>query len=203
MSIVITISREYGAGGHSIGQAVAKELGIPFFDRDIVKETALESGFEKELVEREEEDATKADTIMKGIASFTSRYFHDSQDAIHDIQKAIILRLAEQGSCVILGRCADQIMNEAGMNCLNVFSHADDVHRAVRVSQLTGSKDATELQKMMNKKDASRHNYYTHYTGKRWGDSNNYDLTLNSGKLGYELCTKLIVDAAKAKADEE
>ena len=202
MSRIITISREYGAGGHSIGRAVAEQLGIPFFDRDIVKETALQSGFDPDLVQKEEEDVTKADSIMKGIASFTSRYFHDSQDAIHEIQKAIILRLAEKEDCVILGRCADYILKEAGMDSLNVFIHADDLHRAVRVSELTGCKNATELQKLMAKKDASRHNYYNHYTGQHWGDSRNYDLSLDSGKLGYDLCIKLIVEAAKAKEGE-
>ena len=205
MSKIVTISREYGAGGHSIGRKVAEQLGIPFFDNDIVKETALQSGFEKELVEREEEDISMADSIFKNICSFSSRYYHDSQDAIHEIQRAIILRLVQNGPCVILGRCADFYLREAEIPSLDVFIHADDLHRAVRVSELTGCKDASELQKMIRKKDASRHNYYSHYTGQKWGESQNYDLTLDSGRLGYDLCIKLIVEAALAdeKKDAE
>ena len=94
---------------------------------------------------------------------------------------------------MILGRCADEILREAGMESLNVFIHADAVHRAVRASELTGCTDATELQKIIAKKDNSRHTYYNHYTGKKWGDSHNYHLVLDSGKLGYSLCTKLDV----------
>ena len=100
---------------------------------------------------------------------------------------------------MILGRCADEILREAGMESLNVFIHADAVHRAVRASELTGCTDATELQKIIAKKDNSRHTYYNHYTGKKWGDSHNYHLVLDSGKLGYSLCTKLNIEAAKGE----
>ena len=127
----------------------------------------------------------------------SSSYYHDPQDAIREIQKAIILKFAHQGPCVILGRCADVILKEAGIESLDVFIHADELHRAVRVSELIGSTNATELQKAIAKKDASRHNYYARYTGKKWGDSHNYDLTLDSGALGYNLCAKLICEAAK------
>ena len=198
MNKIITISREYGAGGHSIGKQVAQQLGIPFYDRDIVRETAKASGFDPELIETEEEDISKADSIFKSICSVSSTYYHDSQDAIHDVQRAIILRFAQEGPCVILGRCADEILRDAGVDSINVFIHADDVHRAVRVSEMTGSKNATEIQKLMAKKDSSRHTYYNRYTGKRWGDSHNYHLTRDSGALGYELCIKLIVEAAQA-----
>lgn len=196
---VITISREYGAGGHSIGRKVAEELGIPFYDKDIVRETAKASGFDPELIKSEEEDIPMAESIWKSICAVSSNYYNDTQDAIHDVQKAIIQRLAQQGPCVILGRCADEILREAGIESLNVFIHADDVHRAVRVSELIESTNATEIQKLMAKKDSGRHNYYHHYTGKKWGDSRNYHMTLDSGVLGYEMCIKLIVEAAKAE----
>ncbi|MDO4321938.1 MAG: cytidylate kinase-like family protein [Lachnospiraceae bacterium] len=200
MNKIITISREYGAGGHSIGQQVAEKLGIPFYDKDIVRETAKEGGFEPELIEREQEDVSKTNSILKSICTVSSAYFNDSQEAIHEIQKAIILRLAMKGPCVILGRCADVILKEAGIETFNVFVHADDLHRAVRVSELTGIKNATELQKAIAKKDNSRHNYYNHYSGKKWGDSRNYDLSLNSGVIGYDKCVQLIIDAVQEEA---
>ena len=199
MNKIITISREYGAGGHSIGQQVAKHLGIPFYDRDIIKETAKASGFDPELVEGEGEDVSSASSILNTICAVSSSYFSNTQDAIHDVQKAIILHFAQQGPCVILGRCADEILREAGIDSLNVFIHADEVHRAVRVSEMTGSTDATQLQKLLAKKDNSRHTYYNHYTGKKWGDSRSYHLTLDSGALGYDMCVKIITEAAQAE----
>ena len=149
MNKIITISREYGAGGHSIGRRVAEELGIPFYDRDILKETVKTSGFDPDMVEHDQEDVSSTNFFLKSICSFSDASFSDTQDAIHDVQKAVILHFAKEGPCVILGRCADEILREAGMESLNVFIHADAVHRAVRVSELTGSKDATELQKII------------------------------------------------------
>ena len=197
MNQIITISREFGAGGHTIGKRVAQELGIEFFDRDIVRETSKASGFDPELIEDEGEDVSRADSILKTICSASSLQFHDTQEVIHDVQQAIIVQLAQKGPCVILGRCADEILREAGIDSLNVFIHADDIHRAVRVSELLGTNNATEIQKMMAKKDNSRHTYYTRYTGKKWGDCHNYHLTLDSGILGYDLCVQLIVEAAQ------
>ena len=172
MDKIITISREYGAGGHSIGQQVAKELGIPFYDRDILKATVQTSGFDPDMVEHDQEDVSSTNFFFKSICSFADASFSDTQDAIHDVQKAVILHFAKEGPCVILGRWA---------------------------SELTGCTDATELQKIIAKKDNSRHTYYNHYTGKKWGDSHNYHLVLDSGKLGYSLCAKLIIEAAKGE----
>ena len=115
MKKVITISREYGAGGHSIGVRVAQELGIPFYDRDIVQETVKASGFELDLVEQEGEDISKAASIFKSICAITSSNYQDPQDAIHEVQQAVILRFAQEGPCVILGRCADDTLQKAGV----------------------------------------------------------------------------------------
>ena len=197
MNKVITISREYGAGGHTIGKRVAPELGIEIYDKDIVRETVRASGFETEVVQEEEEDDSKASTFLKSLCS-SSVHYRDPQEVIHEVQTAVILQFAKKGPCVILGRCADDILRESDMDVLNVFIHADDLHRAVRISEMTGITNATELQKLMAKKDSSRRNYYEHYTHKKWGDSHNYDLTLDSGKLGVDLCVQMIVEAAKA-----
>lgn len=196
MNKVITISRDYGSGGHSIGRRVAAELGIEFYDKDIVKETVKASGFEPELVLQEEEDVSKGTSILKSILA-NSAHYPDTQEVIHDVQKAVILQFARKGPCVILGRCADVILREAGIESFNVFIYADDIHRAARVTELTGITNPSELQKAIAKKDSTRRNYYTHYTGQRWGDSRNYNLSLDSGALGADLCVKLIVDAVK------
>ena len=137
MNKIITISREYGAGGHSIGQQVAKELGIPFYDRDILKATVQTSGFDPDMVEHDQEDVSSTNFFFKSICSFADASFSDTQDAIHDVQKAVILHFAKEGPCVILGRCADEILREAGMESLNVFIHADAVHRAESLSVIS------------------------------------------------------------------
>ena len=197
MNKVITISREYGAGGHTIGKQVAQELGIELYDRDIVRETVQASGYDTETVQQEEEEVSKTSAFLKSILS-NSAYYPNTQDAIHDVQQAVILRYAQQGPCVILGRCADEIIRTSGIPCLNVFIHASEIHRAERMRKETGITDTTELQRLIVRKDHLRRNYYNHYTGKQWGDSHNYHLTLDSGVLGDELCVQMIVAAARS-----
>jgi len=197
MNKIITISREYGSGGHSIGKKVAEELGIPFYDKDIMRETATASGWDLEVIDQDQEDVSKAELLFKKLGSFSSPAYPDTQDMIHDVQTAVILKLAKEGPCVILGRCADDILTKAGVDCVNVFIQASDVHRAQRASELTGITNPSELKKLLVKKDNSRHTYYHHYTGKKWGECRNYTLTLDSGALGYDLCAKLIVEAAR------
>ena len=196
MNKVITISREYGAGGHTIGRQVAQALGIELYDRDIVRETVRASGYDAATVEEEEEEVSKTGALLKSILS-SSVYYPNTQDAIHEVQQAVILRFAQAGPCVILGRCADEILRTSGIPCLNVFIHASELHRAERMRAETGVTDATELQRMIARKDHLRRNYYNHYTGRQWGDSHNYHLTLDSGVLGDALCVQLILAAAR------
>ena len=196
MNRIITIGREYGAGGHTIGQRVAKELDIPFYDRDIIRQTAEASGYTPELVEAEGEDTTPTAAFLSAITS--SVFYNDPQNAIHDFQAAVMLRFAKEGPCVLLGRAADDVCRRAGVDSLDVFIHADQVHRAMRVRELLHTDDAGTIEKAMARRDASRHAYYTRFTGKRWGECRNYDLTLDSGELGYDLCVQLICAAARA-----
>lgn len=196
MNRVITISREYGAGGHTIAKKVAEELGITIYDKDIVRETVKASGFDAELVRKEEEEENKTGSFFKSLWA-SSAFYPDPQEVIHDVQQAVILKFAQAGPCVILGRCADEILRKAGIDALNVFIHASELHRAERLREKTGITDVAELQKMMAKHDSSRRAYYNHYTGRQWGDSHNYHMTLDSGMLGDDLCVKMILDAAR------
>lgn len=192
---VITISREYGAGGHSIGTRVAKELGIEFYDRDILRETAKAAGIEISNVESEEEQISFTQSLIRSITPVS----YDPKESIYEIQHKIIADIAAKGPCVILGRLADFILEEAGIDSLDVFIYADDLHRAKRVGEILNTDNISEIQKKMKKMDRARHAYYTHFTGKRWDDCHNFDLTLNSGALGYDACVKLICEAAKAE----
>lgn len=195
MSGIITISREYGAGGHTIAKGVAKELGIEIYDRDIIRNTVKDSGLDTSVIEQEEEEISRADAFWRMI---TPAAYVDRREAIHEIESRVILMLASKGPCVILGRCADAILDKANMESLNVFVYADDIHRAVRVSELINSRNPSDIQKAMKKTDAARRSYYQQFAGRHWGDYHNYNLMLDSGMLGYDACVKLICDAARA-----
>jgi len=190
---IVTISREYGAGGHSIGRKVAEELGVPFYDDEILLATAEAAGLDVSMVAATEEGSSKTDAFLRSIIPIS----YDQKDTIFDIQSKIINDLADKGPCVILGRCSDHILRNAGKDIISVFIYADDVHRAFRVGELHNTANATEIQKIMKKYDSSRHAYYARYTGKRWDDCHNYTMAIDSGLLGYDTCIKLICDAAK------
>ncbi len=192
MNKIITINREYGAGGHSIGTRVAEALGIPFYDRDIVRQTAKASGFDIDLIERESESQTLMDSIIHNLSAVPGSYYSDTREAIFEVQRAIILRMAKEGPCVILGRCADHILREAGYEPISIFIHASELHRAARITEMTGETRAAELHKMIHKVDTTRRNYYNKHTGKKWGDSHNSMLALDSGALGYDDCVEII-----------
>lgn len=195
MSTIITISREYGSGGHTIAKRVAQKLGIEIYDRDIIRSTVKDTGLDTGIVEREEEEISRADAFLRMI---TPAAYVDRREAIYEVERDSILTLASKGPCVFIGRCADAILNEANVDCLNVFVYADDVHRAVRVSQLLDTKNPTEIQKAMKRTDAARHSYYQQFAGRKWGDFRNYNMMLDSGMLGYDTCVDLICEAANA-----
>jgi cytidylate kinase len=196
--MIITISREYGSGGHTIGKAVAKELGIEIYDRDIIKAAVSESGLDRAEVEKAEEEITRSGMFLRMISPAA---YVDQPYYIHSIEQRIILEFAMKGPCVILGRCADDTLEKAGIPSLNVFLHASDIHRAVRIGEMINSKDPSEIQKKMKRTDTARRAYYEQFTGKQWGDSHNYTLCLDSGVLGYDTCVKIICEAAR-KAEE-
>ena len=194
---VITLSREYGAGGHSIGKKVADKLGIPFYDKDIIKAAVKATGFDPDLVEDEGEEMSRLESFMTTLGNLSSNYYSDSHEKLRMIQEAVITDFAKKGPCVILGRCADNVLLNAGIECFNVYIYADELHRARRVAELIGSEDPALIQRAMLRKDTARHNYYNRFTGKKWGFANNYHLSLDSGFLGYEKCADIIVDIAK------
>ena len=194
---VITLSREYGAGGHSIGRKVAAQLGIPFYDKDIIKEAVKATGFDSDLVEDEGEDISKFESFMTTLGNLSSSYYSDSHEKLKMIQEAVIKDFALKGPCVILGRCADNVLLNAGIDCFNVFIYADELHRAKRVAELIGTDDPAAIKRAMMKKDTARHNYYNRFTGKKWGFADNYHLSVDSGFLGFDKCAEIIADIAK------
>lgn len=194
---VITISREFGSGGHSIGEAVAKALNIPFYDSEIVEKVALESGYAKEHILDVGEYSSAASMWFKYSSSSTINY-RSPQDEIFIAQKKVVIDLANQGPCVIVGRCSDYILRKEGIRCMNVMIHSDMAHRKERVLNRYENVETMSIEKRLQKKDKDRKTYYKFYTDRTWGDYRNYDLSLDSGILGEEVCVKTICAVAEA-----
>lgn len=197
---IITISREFGSGGHSIGKAVAEALGIPFYDSEIVNKAAEVSGYTKDFIEQHGENTSGLDQWLYG-GAFAAGYVKSPQDEIFRVQSRIILDYAQQGPCVIVGRCADYILERRNVPSLNILIHADMEHRKARILERYGNNDVP-VERRIRTKDKGRQAYYRYYTDRKWGNYMHYHLSLDSGFLGEETCVKMIVDLAK-KMDAE
>lgn len=192
---VITIDREFGAGGHTIGREVAKRLGIEFYDRDIIVQAARSGDFDPAHIEAEEETISTAHAFISAINPMS----YDSKDIIFAHEKRAILDFAAQGSCVILGRCANAILREAGIETLSVFLHADPELRHASVAKILGTDDEATIRKAIRKKDTARKAYYHAYTEGEWGNVHECAISLDTGVLGHETCVQIICDAAQAR----
>ena len=184
---VITISREFGSGGRTIGKKVAEELGIPCYDSELLQKIAEESGFDENYIKDAGEYAPGG--------FLASAFSHrgagpNNADYLLEIQYKIITELAEKGPCVIVGRCADYILRDKA-DCLKVFVHADLSFRAERIVKEYGERDVSPEQRLKDK-DKRRAAYYRFYTDMKWGHAQNYDITLNSGTLGIDKCVAII-----------
>ena len=195
---IITISREFGSGGRSIGKEVAERLGFAFYDGALVERIAKESGYAEEFVEKRGEDATSTSSFLFNLARSGGSGFDGLpgiSDRLYVITHNTIKKLAQEGPCVIVGRCSDYILRDEP-DALHVFIHADDAFRAKRIVELYGERDSAPM-KGLDEKDKKRQVYYKNYTGRIWGLSENYDLSLNSGKLGIDNCVDVIVQLAQ------
>ena len=186
---IITISREFGSGGRTIGKELAKKLGIPCYDQEIIDKIAEESGLAKEYIKERGEYTASRGWLGSALAG-RDFYGRSQQDELWSMQTRIILDLAEKGPCVIVGRCADHILRDKA-DCLTVFIHASMAKRAERIVSVYGeSGEAPE--KRLHDKDKRRKAYYQMYTDTEWGVAKNYHVALDSGVLGIEKCVEII-----------
>ncbi len=197
---IITISREFGSGGRTIGHQVAEALGIPFYDKELVDQVALESGFAPKFVEEHGEHSPTGSIFSY---AFAHQGVHgvmnglSTADFLWNIQCSVILQLAEQGPCVIVGRNADYILKDRP-DVLHAFIHADKEFRAERIVRLYGESEKSPMARL-NEKDKRRKVNYQHYTGRNWGQAHNYDICLDSSKIGIETCTEILVKLMKGE----
>ena len=192
---IMTISREFGSGGRTIGKKAAEKLGVPRYDSELIEQIAQESGFAKDYVQIAGEDAPVS---VLGLALASRAYGQTNEDRLWEIQVRTIQALAEKGPCVIVGRCADFILRDKA-DCLTVFIHADPAVRAERIVRVYGE-DSTAPEQRIREKDKRRAAYHRFYTDQKWGRAQNYQVALDSGVLGIDRCVQVLTQLYQSDA---
>ena len=197
-NLIITISRQYGSGGRKIGQRLSEELGIPFYDSEIIDLAAKESGLAADFIRGQEQQLTQS-LLFSIVTNFTSNAgaFNPNMlslsDQVYLAEAKAIRSLADKGSCVMVGRCADWVL-EKDYDVLRVFVCAPIETRCKRAVEEYGDK-AENIQKAVQNIDKQRARYCQHYCDKAWEDAGNYDLCLNSGTISLDQCVAIIKGA--------
>lgn len=193
--IIINIGRQFGGGGLGVAYELGKKLGIPVYDKELIKKAAQDSGFSKEVFEESDEKKRlfSLSSIFANRFSETENYMSDR--GLFKMQSETIRNIAEQGSAVIVGRCSDYILRD--MDCvLNVFLTSPIEVRAARLSERLGI-SVEDAEKLAEEKDSKREEYYNYYTFGNWGVASTYDLCLDSSILGIEGTAEYIIDFAR------
>ncbi len=184
---IITISREFGSGGRTIGKLVADHLGIKCYDAELIQKLATESGFDESYIKEAGEYAPGG--FLSSVLIDRS-FGQTNGDYLWKLQYQIIRDLAEKESCVIVGRCADYILRDRS-DCLKVFIHADMKFRADRIVRVYGEREESP-ENRLKEKDKRRAAYYRFYTDMKWGNAANYHIALDSGVIGIKKCAEII-----------
>ena len=200
---IITISREFGSGGRTIGRLVAEKLGYKFYDSEIIERVVKESGLSREIVEKYDEYATHKSSFLYSIAinsaNVSGDAYHGTSFAsqVHIAQIKVINEIANEGNCVIIGRGADYILRDRE-DAFNVFVFADMKFKCDRVLSLYGATDK-KIEDRIKEKDTKRRVFYRSFAMREWGVYQNYHLMLDSSAIGLEHCVDIIANAANSK----
>jgi len=196
MNKIITISRQYASGGREVGEKLAKALGIPFYDNELITRAAKESGFAEEAFLAAETKASNSFlySIAMGMSSYGNHEFGQTSlsldDRIYIAQAGIIRKVAEEGPCVIVGRCADYVLREFD-DVIHIFICADmdfRVNRAINIDKMSPEKIEDNIRKI----DKRRANYYNYHSCETWGKAQNYHLTINTSACGIDNAVNII-----------
>lgn len=196
MNKVITISRQYGSGGREIGEKLAKKFDVPFYDNELITRAAKESGFAEETFAKAEDKATNSllYSLAMGINVYGNQDFGFSglslDDRIFLAQSDVIRKVAEEGPCVIVGRCADYVLKER-QDTINLFVRASMDFRIRRAVEVYGV-DSKKAADFILKNDKRRSNYYHYHVGEKWYNLNNYDLVIRSDLTGIDKAVECI-----------
>ncbi len=186
MEKVITISREFGSGGRELGLKLAERFHIPFYDKELISMSAEESGLSEEAFLHYDEHipALQESLDQQLYSPFSSIYEVSMSDQVFLAQSRIIRKLSDQGPCIIVGRCADRVLE----NSINLFVYARMEDRIKRLNSLNTGVVAELMESRIREVDRKRKEYYQYYTGNEWGKAQNYHLCLESGLAGIEGC---------------
>lgn len=201
--VIITIGRQYGSGGCEIAERLANDLGINFYDKNILRKNSDESGIKESYFHLADERPGRKllYKIIDGITPEIKEPTFDSKvvsaDNLFRFQSEVIRKLAESESCVIVGRCAEYVL-EGSDNLVRVFLYAD---MDARISRITGKGlyEAKDVKKNIKRIDRERRDYHKYYTGRSWEDFDNYDLVINTAAIGIDGSINLIKDYLKIK----
>ena len=190
MKKIITISREFGSGGRTIGREVAKRLGYSFYDKELIKMAADDIDIEEHIFEMYDQAFMDKHETVHDILTYT--YEVPMSDQIFMAQSRVIHRLAQHGPCVIVGRCADMVLKDE--QCLNLYFYASLKKRVQRLLELDGlsEENAKQVEQKVREVDQKRKDYYQYYTGNEWGKPKNYHLCLDSLKAGMDACVAAV-----------
>ncbi len=187
--MIITISRENGSGGRYIAEKLSQMLGIPFYDKDLVTEAAKTG--KMDLTEAVRSDETSSDSYMEGKSlykGFFSKITLD--DKLFELESKVIQNLAQQGDCIIVGRCSNYILRDE--ETIDVFFYAEDLSfRIARKVEFNGL-DRKTAEKQIQEQDRKRAVYHEYHTGRSWSEKENYDLCMDTGKIGVDTAAELI-----------
>lgn len=200
MQNIICIGRQYGSGGREIGEKLSRALGIPCYDKLLIKKASLESGLSEEFIERAEESPINSIQFLSGnpyadIAGIGNTFYSESQQA-YNAEQTVIEQIAQQGACVIIGRCASSILPKEKR--LSIFIYADEADKIKRVMERNQicEKEASHRIKHINR---MRRQFFDFYSDTAWGQSESYDMMLSSSRFGIDGCVNLIVNYLKEK----
>lgn len=188
---IITISRQYGSGGRFIGKLLAEKLGIPLYDNELITLAAQKSGYSESIFENVEKTSTHS--LLYSLSMFGTTagvYGLPLADKVFIVQSEIIKKVASEGPCVIVGRCADYVLKDEP-NIVDVFIHSDMESRIKRAVTYYGLSE-DKAKDAIVKTDKRRASYYNYYTGLRWGEANNYEISLYSDKIGIDNCVDIL-----------
>ncbi len=197
--VIITIGREFGSGGREIGMKLAERLGLPFFDKEIIRKAAEDSGIVESVMDYYDEHRTSP--IFSTGSVLYDIYQMPMSDRVYLEQCKAIKSIAAKGGCVIVGRCADVVL-EDNPALLRVFICGDMEDKMERKRAVEPNKNDQQLEAHIRSMDKKRAKYYGYYTDKKWGDARQYDICVNSSLLGIDETVNLLVTAAE-KLDEK
>lgn len=200
-NLIISIGREFGAGGRVVGKSLATRLQIPYYDRDLILEAAKEFGFAPEFFEQNDEKSTiVSGNVLQWMSTWMTGGFQSknflSQDSLFEMQSNVIRRLANEQSCVIVGRCSDYVLRD-NPNCVSIFLCSSVEDKAQRIMART-KMGLDEAKRIMETEDKRRASYYNFYSNKTWGMSSTYNLSINVASIGEEKTVDLIINYLNA-----